>query len=262
MSERLSGLRLWITRPEPAAARTARRFEEEGAQCRCEATVVLKPENLSPAQRAKLQGFLPGARLLLSSANAARYLLDAVADDPKLEEQVLQLPVSAVGEKTARAAHSLGWQVDHVASVALGLRLAQELVEQGATTRVLLPGSDRRRPEAEALLRDEGVEVLPLCVYRTLPASSLSPSLLEALEGGQLDASLVYSPSAVAGMLSGALAGGLTPRQLPPCLALGSTTASAVVTGGLRLGAAPLAPGEDALVEASVSWWAAKRADS
>ncbi len=262
MNERLSGLRLWITRPEPAALRTARRFEEEGASCRLESTVSLRPVDLSPEECARLSDFLPGARLLLSSANAGRYLLEALANNPQLKARVLQLPVSAVGEKTARAAHSLGWQVEHVASLALGLQLARELVEEGASSRVLLPGSDRRRPEAEALLREEGVEVYPLCVYRTLPAETLSPALLELLREGLLDASLVYSPSAVSGMVTGALAGGLKPRQLPPCLALGSTTASEVVAKGLRLGAAPLAPGEDALVEASVKWWTSKRAGS
>ncbi len=262
MSERLSGLRLWVTRPEPAATRTARRFLREGASCRLEATVSLEPVRLGHAECLRLREFLPGARLLLSSANAARYLLDAVDAEEPLKEQLLRMPVSAVGERTARAAHSLGYQVEHVASVSLGLQLARELVEKDASSRVLLPGSDRRRPEAEALLLDQGVEVFPLCVYHTLTADSLSPALVEELRDGQLDASLVYSPSAVSGMRAGALAAGLKPRQLPPCLALGSTTASQVVKEGLALAAAPLAPGEDALVEASVKWWAGKRAGS
>jgi uroporphyrinogen-III synthase len=261
MSERLSGIRLWVTRPEPAARRSARKFEAEGASCWLEATVSLQAASLQARDRAQLRAFLPGSRLLLSSANAARFLADAVASDRELRQALLQLPVSAVGESTARQAHSLGWRVDHVASISLGVEFARELMDRGAILRVVLPGSDRRRPEIETLLRENGVEVLPLCVYRTIPARSLSADLTEALTAGEFDASLVYSPSAVRGMLAGARARKLDAACLPPCLALGRTTGGEVKAQGLRLVAAPRAPGEDALLEAAVEWWSKRRAN-
>ena len=107
MSERLSGIRIWVTRPEPAARRTVHRFEVEGAVCWLEATVSLQATGLEESERERLRSFLPGARLLFSSANAARFLSEAVATDTLLKQAVLRLSVSAVGESTAREAHSL-----------------------------------------------------------------------------------------------------------------------------------------------------------
>lgn len=260
MSERLRGLRLWITRPEPASRRSARRFEREGASCTLEATVSLQASGLERPELDRLRAFLPGARLLLSSSNAARFLVDALEVDSELRRALLATPASVVGESTANYAYSLGLCVDHVASISLGLQLARELVERGTTSRVVLPGSDRRLPEAELFLRDNGVEVLPLCVYRTIPASSLSRLLADSLRAGQLDATLVYSPSAVSGIVAGARDCGLESSHLPPCLALGSTTASEVEKQGLSLAAVPSEPGEEALVESVVQWWSAKRA--
>lgn len=256
----LAELRVWITRPGAAARRSASGFETLGARCTVEATVQLQAAHLSAEQRAQLRSFLPESRLVLTSANAAHFLVESLEQDPELLAVLRRLPVSAVGEATARAAEGVGLGVDHVASVALGLELAREIAAAEGSGRVLLPGSDLRRPETEEQLRQDGLEVLPLTVYKTVPVEQLSSALQGALRDRALDAVALYSPSALEGVLNGARSAGISVDQLPALLALGPTTAQACAAAGRAPALQPSEPGEPALLEAVVQWWSKRGA--
>jgi len=258
MSDDLRGLRVWITRPVPAAHHTASLFTSRGAECTVESTVRLESLLLGEEERNRLRVFLPQARLVLTSANAANFFLDAIGDDPKLLAALRRTPVSAVGEITSKAASQRGFRVDHVASKALGVELARELVVRGETPKVVLPGSDLRRQEATDLLRAGGVEVLELTVYRTVPVEAFSLSLDKSLEERQFDLAMVYSPSAVTGMVQGVRALGRSPEELPPCAALGPVTAKAVEDEGCPLAVMAVDPGERSLLDAISRWWRQK----
>jgi len=260
MKQALAELRVWITRPGSAARRSAAGFEGLGAVCTLEAAVRLEAAELDESQCRELQAFLPHARLVLTSANAARYFVESLRAYPQLLDALRQLPVSAVGEATARAAEDVGLRVEHLASVALGLELAKEIAADVGAGRVILPGSDLRRPETEEQLLADGLQVLPLTVYRTLPMDQLSPALRTALQEGALDAVALYSPSAVMGVLAGALDTGITVDALPAFLALGPTTAAACESVGHPSAVHPKSPGESELLEAVVQWWSARGA--
>ena len=255
MSPELSGLRVWITRPGPAAQRSASRFEEGGAVCLVAPALSLEPRTLGVEDRHRLLRFLPEARLVLTSANAALYLVESLVGDGHLLDAVKGMPVSAVGEATARAASELGFRVDHLASVALGVELARELGEETERARVVLPGSDLRRQETESQLLEHGVEVLPLTVYRTLPITTLSEEIAVALRAGELDAIAVYSPSAVRGVIGAGEDAGIRASGLPALLALGPSTAAECRELGHAAEVAPEQPGEPALLEAVARWW-------
>ncbi len=259
MSGQLDGLRLWVTRPEPAADRSARRFENEGARCVVVPTVRLEPVPLGEPDRRRLREALPGARLVLTSANAVRFLLEAVEDDPQLRERVRSAPASAVGEATAQAARVAGLQVDHIAARALGRQLAAELVQRDGLSTVVLPGSDLRREEVERILQVEGVRVLALTVYHTRPVETLAREIVELLDRGEIDLAAVYSPSAATGLGRG-LRSWESARSVP-CAALGPTTARALRNEGLPVAVLGEAVGEEALVEAVARWWSRERGE-
>ena len=255
MSLPLAGLRVWITRPGSAAQRSASHFADRGAACALEPAVRLDALELNAKDRAALEDFLPHARLVLTSANAARYFVESLEGTPQLLERVRELPVSALGEATARAATECGLRVEHLASVALGIELAREVGAEQGVPRVILPGSQLRRPETEAQLLAEGIEVLALTVYETLPVQDLSEAIVSALKRGELDAIALYSPSAVHGVIDAARHSELPLETLPPFLALGPTTAAECDEVGHPAAVSPMEPGEAALLEAVAEWW-------
>jgi len=84
--------------------------------------------------------------IVLTSANAARFLMEAAALHHDLQKLLRQRPAACVGEATARAARARGYQVQHVAARATGDDLARELVAARQATAFLLPGSDLHAP--------------------------------------------------------------------------------------------------------------------
>jgi len=124
------------------------------------------------------------------------------------------LPAAAVGKRTAQAAQAAGFAVELTASEAHGAALAGEILARyPATSRLLLPCSERHREELPAVLRNAGfpVTLLPL------------PSNLEQILNEATDL-LCFSPSQVEALLE------WTDGHLPPHLtlwAVGKTTVRA-----------------------------------
>jgi len=131
----------------------------------------------------------------------------------------------------------------------------RELGEEEGVARVILPGSQLRRPETEEQLRADGIEVLALTVYQTLPIQGLSAALTSALRNAELDAIALYSPSAVRGVIDAAHDVEIPLESLPPFLALGPTTAAECDAVGHPAAVSPGEPGEEALLEAVTKWW-------
>jgi uroporphyrinogen-III synthase len=132
------------------------------------------------------------------------------------------LPAAAVGKRTAQAAQAAGFAVELTASEAYGAALAGEILARyPATSRLLLPCSERYREELPAILRNAGFPVTLLPLYRPQPLPR--PSGLDAMLGEATDL-LCFSPSQVEALLE------WTDGQLPPHLtlwAVGKTTVRA-----------------------------------
>jgi uroporphyrinogen-III synthase len=129
------------------------------------------------------------------------------------------LPSAAVGMRTAEAARSAGFAVECTASEAYGGALAGEILARyPASSRLLVPCSERHREELPAILRNAGFPVTLLPLYRPQPLprpSTLDASLEEATD------LLCFSPSQVEALLD------WTEGRLPPHLvlwAIGKTT--------------------------------------
>jgi uroporphyrinogen-III synthase len=258
MTPPLAGLRVWITRPQPAAARSVEAWRKAGAVAVAVPTVVLAGAALAEEARHALQeqGREPWT-IVLTSANAAEYLLAALEEDPALTARVRAWPAHAVGEATAARARALGLRVVGVSPRATGADLAADLRERGpARGRILLPGSDVRRPDVETALRRAGAEVLACTVYTNEPVSELPAEPARALARGDVDLIALYSPSALRGFLAAAARIVDDPAGRCPVAVLGPTTREAARTARCRVVAEPVAPGEAALLEAAARWWA------
>ena len=258
MSHELSGLRLWITRPHPAAQESVARWMAAGALARAVPTVELRGLRLPPDAVPRLTQMLREGWVVLTSANAARFLMDAAALHPALRALLRERPAACIGEATARAARSGGYLVQHVAARATGGDLARELVEARQGNSFLLPGSDLQRPDVELNLRAHGAEVAAICVYETAPVRELAVADADDLRAKLVDAVALYSPSAAAGLVRGAAGCGVAVAQLPPALALGPTTAATAEQQGLVVAAQADDPAEEALLAEAARWWAAR----
>jgi uroporphyrinogen-III synthase len=138
----LAQLRVWITRPAPAGEQSALQWRAAGAAADVVPLVELCARSLSKAELLSIAAWAHDATVLLTSANAARFLLDAVAADAQLAALLLRRPAACLGEATAAAARALGYRVARVASRATGVDLAAELAATGEAA----PGQRLRGP--------------------------------------------------------------------------------------------------------------------
>jgi uroporphyrinogen-III synthase len=175
-------MRLLVTRPEPDATRSANLLRALGHD------VLVAPVLMTQTIEVEIAG--PYAAVLMTSANAAR----AAA-----HTHLRQLPVFAVGDRTAEAARAGG----HASVVSAGGALP-ELVQLIATHlgassgRLLYLAGEDRSGDLGGELAAHGITVDTVVVYRALAAEKLPPELGEALSAGQLDAALHYSPRSAA----------------------------------------------------------------
>jgi uroporphyrinogen-III synthase len=194
-----------VTRPEPAARRTAAALSALGQ------TVLLDP--------LLRLGFAPPARLfstppevvVVTSANALR----AIAGHADLD-RLRPLPVWAVGERTAAAAAPLGLVVRErraVDAATLARRLAASIAPG---TRILhLAGADRVGDLA-AWASAANVRLEVTVVYRAVPAGRLAPETVAALARGEVAAVAHYSRRTAEAYLGLAAAAGLGDAALAP----------------------------------------------
>lgn len=257
MSLPLDGLRVWITRPEPALSPSVIAWRRHGATVVGAPTVEVRAcDPLAHETEALIAALERHAEALvvLPSPRAADHFARAFG---AMDAQGRVWRVAVLGEATARRARAAGLEPILTASRALGAVLAREIVAACAPALVLLPSSDRRRPELGAALRSAGVEVVDLTVHRTLPVASLPAAARQALTTTGLDLLTAYSPSAL-GFCQSLDATGTALLREVAVAALGPTTAAAARDLGLRVAIEPDDPSEEALLAATAAWWAAR----
>ena len=180
-------MRVLVTRPEPASARTAAELERRGHE------PVLLPLMQAAQQPGALASPLAPdtAFLAVTSAEAMR-VLETLPDDER--SPFLALPLFAVGRATARAAIEAGFTDVSVAdgdghSLA-GLLIAKSNQNPGLSI-VYLTGTPRS-PDFEAKLRAAGRMVDVRECYRMVPTAYPDAALFDKFTP-MPEAILVYS---------------------------------------------------------------------
>lgn len=173
-------MRMLVTRPEPAAADTAKALAKLGIE------PVIAPL-LVPQWFVPPLGEGPYDAIALTSANAVRGL-DGIAGLSTL----LSLPVFAVGDHTAEAARAAGFtdirsaDGDFADLVAL---LSASLVHGT----VLYPRGREVSGDLGAALADTGLAVSEIVVYGMNPVASLPATVFDSLAAGEIAAVLLLS---------------------------------------------------------------------
>jgi len=164
-------------------------------------------------------------------------------------------PVTAVGAATASALQAAGFRA--TARGDTGEAAAAALVALGLSgKRVFAPRAAGGRDEPLVMLRASGAEVTDAIAYRTIAAAQGAPDIADGkralLEGAS--ACLIFAPSQVAA-LDAVLAhdGGLGVLARTRVVAIGPTTAAALVARGVRLAAVAAAPTPEGMAKALAS---------
>lgn len=185
-------MRLLLTRPEPGAARTARRLLAAGHEVICDPMLRIEPKEAPrPAG--------PFDAIAFTSGNGVTCF----------RGEILDAPVFAVGARTAQAARARGFMSVTACegdARALAARLRADLPR---SARILHPAGEERAADLAMLVADAGLEIVTWEVYRARPAGALSAETRSALLEGRLDCALHLSPRTVAALLACVSAAGL-----------------------------------------------------
>ena len=240
-------MHLLLTRPEPDAERTASVLRARGH--RVTVAPVLRVETIPGADFGG-----PFAAVVMTSANAAR----AIANHPRCDE-LLALPVFAVGRHTAEAAGAAGFS--NVASADGGWRELVRLVAsntkakakakakaKGATRLLYLP-AERPAGDVAGVLTALGRTVETVVLYRTVANPDAARQLRAAFADG-VDGVLHYSPRSAQAFLAAARSAGALEAALKAthyCLSTG--IAAPLEAAGATMVRIARRPKEAALVE-------------
>ncbi len=180
-------MRVLVTRPEPASARTAAELERRGHEA------VLLPL-MQAVQQPEALASPPApdtAALAVTSAEAMR-VLETVPGDARAPFQAL--PLFAVGRATARAAREAGFREVSVAD-GDGHSLAELLIvnsgQNPGASIIYLTGTPRS-PDFEAKMREAGRSMDVRECYLMVPSTYSDAAVIEKLTP-MPDAILVYS---------------------------------------------------------------------
>jgi len=209
--------KLLLLRPEPGLSASAARARTLGLEVICSPLFEVEPVDWAAPDTARFDG------LLLTSANAVRHGGDGL-------EQLRSLPVHAVGEATAAAAHEAGFNVATVGSgdvIALLARLPQQI-------RLLHLAGEDHRSTAEARIERR-------IAYRS---AAIADPRLPPLEGLVV---AVHSPRAAARLAELA-----TSRGRTAVAAISRVAAGACGEGWERIEAAE-APDDNSLLALAAS---------
>ena len=170
-----------VTRPEPDASETAARLGALGIEGVVMPLLVHETLGVSLPEPA---GF---AAIAVTSTNALRAL-----DERGAIARYRQLPVYAVGDRTAAAARDLGFARVESAHGSFA-DLAELLAHAPLHGPILYPAARDLSGDLAKSLAPYGRMVITAQIYAMNPAPSLSPELVADLATGRIGATLLYS---------------------------------------------------------------------
>ncbi|MFU0505085.1 uroporphyrinogen-III synthase [Pseudaminobacter sp. NGMCC 1.201702] len=182
----MAGARVLVTRPEPGASKTARRLEEAGFS-----PVILPLSRTVPLP----VGIFPTGQIDAVAATSVNALRHAPAD---LIASLACHRCFAVGAKTAAVAREMGF-----AAIVEGhgdaASLADMLLGEPDIANVVYLAGRVRRDGFEDRLAGGGIKISVIETYDTRPVKYMPDELDAALDGGTIDAVLLYSAKAAEG---------------------------------------------------------------
>jgi len=238
-----------VTRPHPDDEATAAALRAKGFE------VMLAPMLRFEPVAFHDDGDARYGAVIVTSANALRGIAPHLEGSRLQGSRLLKLPLFAVGEHTASAAHRAGF--DNVIPAngdAASLRdsvlasvKAKELKK--ASPLLYLAGADLARDLAGEL-GERGFTVVTHTTYRMIAVSSLPREACEAFAASGIEAVLHYSRRSARAFLDAARAGGveISALAIPQCC-ISAAVASVVRDAGAAQVMAAASSDENALFE-------------
>jgi len=238
-----------VTRPHPDDEATASALRAKGFEVMLAPMLRFEPVAFHDDEDARY-----GA-VIVTSANALRGIAPHLKGSRLQGSRLLKLPLFAVGEHTASAAHRAGFDnVIPASGDAASLRdlvlasvKAKELKK--ASPLLYLAGADLARDLAGEL-GERGFTVVTHTTYRMIPVSSLPREACDAFAASGIEAVLHYSRRSARAFLDAARAGGveISALAIPQCC-ISAAVASVVRDAGAAQVMAAASSNENALFE-------------
>jgi uroporphyrinogen-III synthase len=226
-----------VTRPEPAAARTAAALTARGHKVWKVPLMQVEPVE------ADLSGGWGG--VIITSANAP----SAIAGNPE-RETLLALPLLAVGQRSAEAARAAGFtEVTSAGGDVRDLQRALVTRRLDQVAPLLYLAGEDRAADLIGELSARGIAAEMRVVYRAVTAP-FPDALVAALEAGDVDAVLHFSRRSADNYLAGARAAAIEKLALAVrhyCLS--AQVAKPLQAAGAKHVAVASSPEEAALIE-------------
>jgi uroporphyrinogen-III synthase len=233
-----------VTRPHPDDEATAASLRARGFE------VLLAPMlRFEPVAFDDDEDVRYGA-VIVTSANALRGIERQLKDG-----QLRKLPLFAIGEHTAAAARSIGFET--VISAKGGAASLRDLVLASVKAKTLkkaspllyLAGADLARDLAGEL-GERGFTVVTQTTYRMVPLSSLPRETCDAFAANRVEAVLHYSRRSARAFLESVRGAGVEISALAiPQYCISAAVASVVRDAGATQVMAAVSPDENALFE-------------
>lgn len=242
----LEGKRIVLTRAVEQARELMARLEEMGAIVLLFPAVSFsEPSDTSQLDRA-IRSLGEFDWILFTSANAVRFFAARFRKLGMEPSHGMTFRCAAVGPATASAVAAEGFSVDHVAQEFVGTALARELSNSLAGKKILLPRSERARPDLPAALKAVGADVTEVVAYHTGGVGVIEPAVMRAVRDAQVDLISFFSPSAIENMRGELGDEVLSSLGAKAALAVvGPVTAAALRSAGLPIAIeAPVATAE------------------
>jgi uroporphyrinogen-III synthase len=234
-----------VTRPHPDDETTASALRARGFEVLLAPMLRFEPVAFHDDEDARY-----GA-VIVTSANALRGL------EPHLKaSRLLKLPLFSVGEQTASAARSVGFEnvipANGDAGALRDLMFASVKAKElkKASTLLYLAGADLARDLAGEL-GERGFTVVTHTTYRMSPVSSLPRDVSDAFAASRIEAVLHFSRRSARAFLDAARAAGveISALAIPQCC-ISAAVASVVRDAGATQVMVASSPDENALLEA------------
>lgn len=198
----LKGRKVLITRPKEQAVELARLLEGEGAQVIELPTIkIVPPESWEEVDRA-IERLSKYNWLIFTSVNGVKFFFQ------RLYQKDISLPSSlelaAIGPATAEALRERGQRVDFVPEEYVAESVVKGFVEcfEIAGERALLPRAEQARNVLPNGLREAGMEVDVVTVYRSVLSNKAPARVLKLLSAGEIDLVTFTSSSTVKGFVN------------------------------------------------------------
>ncbi|MFW5681946.1 MAG: uroporphyrinogen-III C-methyltransferase [Phycisphaeraceae bacterium] len=185
----LLGKRILVTRARTQASELTARLESLGADVLEAPTIDIHPPESWQAFDDAIRHLDRFDTLVLTSTNGVDALADRLHALRMDARHLAGLRVGVVGTATReRLAQRLAVRADVVPERQVGSALAQALIEQTASPgHALLLRTDIASSDLPDRLRDARWNVTEITAYRTLPASALPETVIEAIRDDSLD---------------------------------------------------------------------------